>query len=333
MLASGRRISPHHWRQPIIGAYDRALLWQPEQTMPVTKTEHEIAWTWTGNTIRVGCDRSGAGPGILLLPALSSISTRREMRPLQERLASQFTTTSVDWPGFGDWPKPPVDWRPDAYAAFLKYVVTDSSTEALRNHRCRTRRVLRDGPRRGRARLDGPLVPDRADVAGATPYHDGQAPHGVSADRPRVRSPSRRPASLYAERQPLGNTCDGARARLFGSQWLTASRLAEKLAVTRAPGARHASVRFVAGELDLVRSRAEFLALAGRIADTILVVFADGTPSRSKAEMEALAALPNVRLSRIVSGKLAVHEECMPIRLSPAETDKSMIIQRDRRPR
>jgi hypothetical protein len=26
--------------------------------------------------------------------------------------------------------------------------------------------------------------------------------------------------------------------------------------------------------------------------------------------MEALAALPNVRLSRIVSGKLAVHEEC-----------------------
>ncbi|HWE20641.1 MAG TPA: alpha/beta fold hydrolase, partial [Hyphomicrobiaceae bacterium] len=47
------------------------------------------------------------------------------MWPLQKRLASQFTTIAVDWPGFGDWPKPPVDWRPDAYVAFLKYVVTD----------------------------------------------------------------------------------------------------------------------------------------------------------------------------------------------------------------
>jgi hypothetical protein len=32
--------------------------------------------------------------------------------------------------------------------------------------------------------------------------------------------------------------------------WLSGSRLAEKLAVTRTAGARHPSVRFVAGELD-----------------------------------------------------------------------------------
>jgi hypothetical protein len=35
--------------------------------MPVTKTEHEIVCTWAGNSIRVGFDRTGAGPGILLL--------------------------------------------------------------------------------------------------------------------------------------------------------------------------------------------------------------------------------------------------------------------------
>ena len=33
--------------------------------------------------------------------------------------------------------------------------------------------------------------------------------------------------------------------------WLDEGRLAEKLAVTNAPGARHASFRFVAGELDV----------------------------------------------------------------------------------
>jgi pimeloyl-ACP methyl ester carboxylesterase len=91
--------------------------------------------------------------------------------------------------------------------------------------------------------------------------------------------------------------------------WLRGSRLAEKLAVTRAAGARHASVRFVAGELDPVRSREELLSLVERIGDPILVVYGAGTPPRSKGEMEALAALPNIRVAVLPSGKLSVHEE------------------------
>jgi pimeloyl-ACP methyl ester carboxylesterase len=57
----------------------------------------EIAWTWDGETVRVGVE-----PTVLLLPALSSISTRGEMRPLAERRAPEFTTVAADWPGFGD---------------------------------------------------------------------------------------------------------------------------------------------------------------------------------------------------------------------------------------
>lgn len=68
---------------------------------------------------------------ILLLPALNSISTRREMRPLQERLASDFATVAIDWPGFGDEPRPPIRWQPAAYAAFLHYVLTDVATHPL----------------------------------------------------------------------------------------------------------------------------------------------------------------------------------------------------------
>ena len=44
--------------------------------------------------------------------------------------------------------------------------------------------------------------------------------------------------------------------------WLSGDRLSAKLAVTRIPGARHASVRFVSGALDRVASRAAFLELA-----------------------------------------------------------------------
>jgi hypothetical protein len=44
----------------------------------------QLTWLYDGTTIELGADWSGQGPLVLLLPALSSISTRREMRPLQE---------------------------------------------------------------------------------------------------------------------------------------------------------------------------------------------------------------------------------------------------------
>ena len=48
------------------------------------------------------------------------------MRLLQERLASNFTTVAVDWPGFGDEPRPAIHWRPDAYLAFVRYLLTEA---------------------------------------------------------------------------------------------------------------------------------------------------------------------------------------------------------------
>jgi hypothetical protein len=286
------------------------MLWQPEQTMPVTKTEHEIVWTWGGNTIRVGLDRSGAGPGILLLPALSSISTRREMRPLQERLACQFATTSVDWPGFGDWPKPRVDWRPDAYAAFLKYVVTGIVSKPFA--------TIAAGHAACYALAQGAAVPGSTGrLCLIEPTWRGPLPtmmgrrHAALGRIVRAFDHQVLGPLLYTLNVNRFVVRAMARGHVYSNpNWLTGSRLAEKLAVTRAAGARHASVRFVAGELDVVRSRAEFLALAERIADTVLLVFAAETPPKSKAEMEALATLPNVRSARVASGKLAVHEEC-----------------------
>jgi hypothetical protein len=45
-----------------------------------------------GERIVLGADATGAGPRVLLLPALSSISTRHDMRPLQERLSQRYAT-------------------------------------------------------------------------------------------------------------------------------------------------------------------------------------------------------------------------------------------------
>jgi len=47
-------------------------------------------------------DEAGSAPSVVLLPALSSISMRAEMRPLFETLAPEFRVSTVDGPGFGD---------------------------------------------------------------------------------------------------------------------------------------------------------------------------------------------------------------------------------------
>jgi len=46
------------------------------------------------------------------------------MRPLQERLAREYSTFSIDWPGFGDEVRPQIDWTPEAYAGFLSFLFT-----------------------------------------------------------------------------------------------------------------------------------------------------------------------------------------------------------------
>src|SRR5919108_363440 len=85
--------------------------------------EEQIEWEADGKPIRVGLTRFGEGPSLLLLPALSSISTRAEMQPLQERLGADFSTVAIDWPGFGISARPKIDWRPGLYRAFLRFVL------------------------------------------------------------------------------------------------------------------------------------------------------------------------------------------------------------------
>jgi len=84
--------------------------------------------------------------------------------------------------------------------------------------------------------------------------------------------------------------------------WLSGDRLSAKLAVTRIPGARHASVRFVSGALDRVASRAAFLELARQADLPMLVIYGDQTPPRSRAEMEALAEVPGAELKLLPHG-------------------------------
>jgi pimeloyl-ACP methyl ester carboxylesterase len=256
----------------------------------------------------LGIEALGKGPVVLLLPALSSISTRAEMRPLAEQLAADFTTIAVDWPGFGDRPRPAVAWEPDAYRAYLAYILeqlpkpvaTLAAGHAagylighVAEHPGSAGRLCLIAPTwrgplptmMGRRRTMFRYISRLIDLPVI-----GSALYRLNVNRPMIRVMGR--GHVYAD-----------------PAWLDERRLAEKLAVTNAPGARHASFRFVAGELDPMPTHESFMATARLVTDRILVVYGAATPSRSKAEIEALRGLPNVQSVVLPVGKLAVHEE------------------------
>ena len=268
-----------------------------------------LQWNWHGHAICLGADSIGADPQVLLLPALSSISTRHEMRPLQERLAGRYSTMRVDWPGFGDRPRPAVDWTPRAYTEFLGFLIssviarpcaviaaghgaTYAFMRSLESPQTISRLVMIAptwrGPLptmlNGRRRLFDRIC-DAADLPGLGPVL-----YRLNVNRLVVRLMSA--GHVYAD-----------------ERFLTRERLREKLDVVRAPGARFGSVRFVTGRLDPVKGREAFLDLARRTAVPILLIHGAETPPKSQAEIEALAVLPGIQTVCLPKGKLAVHEE------------------------
>jgi pimeloyl-ACP methyl ester carboxylesterase len=272
------------------------------------KTEPPI-WKWEGKSIDLAMNSCGDGPTVLLLPALSSISTRHEMRPLQERLSAKFRTVSTDWPGFGDLPRPPVDWRPETYLAFLTFLIGE--------HLPQLHGVVAAGHGATYALAHSCTHPNSfARLVLLAPTWRGPLPTMMNGHRPIFDRICR-----AIDLPVIGSLLYGLNVNRFvirfmaaghvysDRSWLHGERLREKLAVTRPPGARFSSARFVTGKLDLLGTRAEFLNLARRSNIPILMIYGTRTPPRSRAEMEALTTVLGVRSVCLPQGKLSIHEE------------------------
>ncbi len=268
-----------------------------------------LVWRVGTRAVELDVVRAGSGPTVLLLPALSSIATVGELAPLQARLAERFATVAVDWPGFGVRPRPPLPLTPVLLRAFLDHVLDAVAprpwaTVAAGHGAGYLVGAAADRPgRAGRLALvaptwRGPLptVLGRRSALGKRLVRAGDLPVvGQALYRLNVN-----PAMLRVM----------AREHVYADPaWLRGDRLAAKAAVTGARGARHGALRFVTGELDPAADRDGFLAAAARVADPVLVVYGEGTPRRSRAEMDALAALPGVRAAVLPRGRLALHEE------------------------
>ena len=91
--------------------------------------------------------------------------------------------------------------------------------------------------------------------------------------------------------------------------FLTDNLLADRMRVTRRPGARFASACFVTGALDPFDDRAALLAAARGVQGPMLMLYGPDTPPKSRAEMEALATLSGIESRLLGRGTLGMAEE------------------------
>ncbi|WP_131194798.1 alpha/beta fold hydrolase [Lichenihabitans psoromatis] len=268
-----------------------------------------FVWIDQAQRLDLSIERRGQGPTLLMLPALSSISTLGEMQPLQDRLSDRFQTVALDWPGFGTRPRPKRIWDRKALQTYLD-VVLDTVVE-------RPLATLAAGHAAGylldaamrRPGLAGRLVLLAPTWRGPLPTMMGRRSRlgervGRAAEVPLLGS------LLYRLNLNPPMVRLMARQHVYTDPtWLSGDRLAAKMRVVNQTGARHASLRFVAGLLDPFDDHEAFLTAATLVRDPILVVYGDQAPSKSKAEMAALSALPHVETIVLRKGKLALHEE------------------------
>src|SRR5258708_30203293 len=231
------------------------------------------------------------------------------MRPLSDRLMPAFRVSTVDWPGFGALARPRGDWSPDVLSAFLDWFLREIVPPA--------HAVVAAGHAATSALYQAAHQPGTIErLVLIAPTWRGPLPTMMGDQRPwfaRIRDAvdlTGLGPILYRLNVSRFVVARMAREHVYSDpDWLGGDRLAAKLAVTRAPGARHGSVRFVSGGLDRVESRAAFLDLGRRADVPILVVYGDKAPPKSRAGMVALPELSNVEVQRLANGKLAIHEE------------------------
>jgi len=215
------------------------------------------------------------------------------MRLLQEGLASNFTTVEIDWPGFADEPRPAIRWRPDAYLAFLRYLLTEAVPRPLA--------TVAAGHAASYALAVGAAAPNSTGLLCLiAPTWRGPLPTMMGGKRKlgewiaRVGGLPVLGQLLYRLNVNTPVVRMMARGHVYSTQTGSkGERLTRKMKVVRVTGARHASIRFVTGMLDLMTSRSDFFEAARRFKEPIIVLWGAATPRRSKPEMQALEALPN----------------------------------------
>jgi pimeloyl-ACP methyl ester carboxylesterase len=269
-----------------------------------------------GRRLQVVLERRGpaTAPTWLLLPALSTVSSRSEWRPLAAAVADRCQPVSFDWPGFGDSDRPCLDYDADllcsALRSILSYLYAQNRTRltvVAAGHSASIALALATEWSVHWRRL----VAVAPTWRGPLPTMTGWSPQRFGWLRQLVGAPLIGPAlyRLNTSRAVLGLML--RRHVWVERSLLTPERLLEQQQLARRRGARFASASFVSGGLDPAEDRAWWLEQAQRLQCPLHVVLAGEAPPRSSEEMGRLAkSADHVTL---IPGRLGLHQEFGPL--------------------
>ncbi len=266
-------------------------------------------WHYLGKEYSIVSETIGNGNPVLLLPALSTVSSRSEMGEIAQILSEKYRVTVLDWLGFGASERPNLDYNPSLYKQLLTDFIIDNfdrkviliaaghgtgyALDFAKNNLESIEKIVLIAPT-----WKGPF---KAMGMGET------IAKGV---RNLVRTPIVGQVLYYLNTTPSFLRFMYRRHVYLNSAMLTQEFMAEKRRTTQQKGARFAPAAFVTGGLDPVNSRTDFLSLLQSISLPILTIIAENAPPKSKSEMEAISRLKMNNLQAIcLAGTLGMHEE------------------------
>jgi pimeloyl-ACP methyl ester carboxylesterase len=272
-------------------------------------------WNWQERSISVTYDRSGTGEPILLLPAFSTVSSRTEMSGLAAYLQCNYQITTVDFPGFGDTDRPPLDYAPPLYRQFLADFVRDI-------YGGKPVTIIAAGHAAGYAIDLAATQPQFvAKLILIAPTWRGPLPTMAKGQKPwlkSIRDTIRTP--IIGQFLYWLNTTQSFLGFMYrrhvytDASKLTVDFMTRKRQLTQQPGARYGAGAFVTGGLDPYLDRSDAIAHLQSLNIPVLIAIGENSPPKSKAEMFALAEVTGVT-SVTLPGTLGMHEE-YPFELS-----------------
>ena len=290
----------------MVRTVERAHALSPRQSQ-LGGTVKTYDWQWQGQSLTVTYETVGEGDPVLLLPAFSTVSSRAELKDLAAGLASQFQITALDWPGFGESDRLPLDYGPALYTQFLQDFVAATFEMPIE--------IMAAGHAAGYAlNLAAHQSAICAKLALVAPTWRGPlavmgAPSTVrSGIKELVRTPLLGQALYGLNTHPAFLKWMYRRHVFVDEQRLTPDYIQQRHQSTQQPGARYAPAAFVTGGLDPMPSREAFLQSLEALTCPVMVVVAEQAPPASKAEMEAMVELPDVQSIRL-PGTLGQAEE------------------------
>ena len=277
----------------------------------MAKTDYLII-NLAGRSVRLALELWGdeAVETWLLLPALSTVSSRSEWHRFAKSINKKVQLVSFDWPGFGDSDRPAIKYDLPVLCTALNAVL-----DHLHNSTIGRINVIAAGHAASvalalaneRSQQWKQLVLVAPTWRGPLPTMTGWKPSQFKWLRQLVSLPgigsilyrfntSRAVLKLMLRRHVWVKPC-----------MFTPQAVKQQQQLSRKKGARFASVSFVSGGFDPANHRDWWLSMAEQLSCPLWVVLAEEAPPRSKLEMQELAKTADQVL--MIKGRLGLHQE------------------------